>query len=348
MADDATERAISVAGVSQRSRPTQKDIAFMTGLGVATVSRALKDAPDIGESTKERVRLVAKQIGYQPNRAGVRLRTGKTHVISIVLHHKDEVADFMPQMMFGVSEALVGTPYHLVMTPYFMDADPLEPVYHVVESGTADGIIISRIERDDARVRYLSEQGFPFVAHGRTEMGIDHPFHDFDNAAYARQAVAWLAARGRKRIALLGPPHDLTFAHHIEQGFIRAIAEHSLDEVPLHATIDNDYVEIIAEAKRIMNQRTPPDGIVCAGPGAALAAITGIEEAGFTIGDQIDIVTKQSSGLRFRPAMHVIKEDHRAAGRTLARAVIAVIDGAAAESHQTLEIPQDTDGDSPV
>ena len=47
----------------------------MTGLGITTVSRALKDAPDISHETKERVRLVARQIGYQPNRAGVRLRT---------------------------------------------------------------------------------------------------------------------------------------------------------------------------------------------------------------------------------------------------------------------------------
>ncbi|EJZ17429.1 LacI family DNA-binding transcriptional regulator, partial [Rhizobium sp. Pop5] len=63
-----------------RERPTLKTIAFMTGLGVTTVSRALKDAPDIGAETKERVRMVARQLGYQPNRAGVRLRTGKTNV----------------------------------------------------------------------------------------------------------------------------------------------------------------------------------------------------------------------------------------------------------------------------
>ncbi len=108
-----------------RTRPTLKDIAFMTGLGVATVSRALNDAPDIGKATKERVRLVAKQIGYRPNRAGVRLRTGKTNVISVVLNHQDQVADLMPQIMFGISEALAGTPYHLIMTPYSIDADPV-------------------------------------------------------------------------------------------------------------------------------------------------------------------------------------------------------------------------------
>ena len=54
-------------------RPTLKTIAFLTGLGVTTVSRALKNGPEIGEETKERVRQIAKQVGYRPNRAGVRL-----------------------------------------------------------------------------------------------------------------------------------------------------------------------------------------------------------------------------------------------------------------------------------
>ena len=63
----------------------------MTGLGVTTVSRALHDAPDIGQATKERVRLVAEQIGYRPNRAGVRLRTGKTNVISLILSVESEM-----------------------------------------------------------------------------------------------------------------------------------------------------------------------------------------------------------------------------------------------------------------
>jgi LacI family transcriptional regulator len=71
---------------SAEDRPTLKTIAFLTGLGVTTVSRALKNGPEIGQDTKQRVRLIAQQIGYRPNRAGVRLRTGKTNVISLILN----------------------------------------------------------------------------------------------------------------------------------------------------------------------------------------------------------------------------------------------------------------------
>ena len=58
-------------------KPTLKTIARATGLAVATVSRALGDAPDLRADTKARVARVAAELGYVPNRAGLRLRTGR-------------------------------------------------------------------------------------------------------------------------------------------------------------------------------------------------------------------------------------------------------------------------------
>ncbi|MGO4838351.1 LacI family DNA-binding transcriptional regulator, partial [Rhizobiaceae sp. 2RAB30] len=146
---------------AEGGRPTLKTLAFMTGLGVTTVSRALKDAPEIGAETRKRVQLVAKQIGYRPNRAGVRLRTGKTNVISLVLNTEEQIGGFVSDMVYGISEFLAGTSYHLIVTPYSRNNDPLEPVRYIVETGSADGIIISRIQPDDPRVRYMVEHGMP-------------------------------------------------------------------------------------------------------------------------------------------------------------------------------------------
>ena len=53
------------------------------------------------------------------------------------------------------------------------------------------------------------------------------------------------------------------------------------------------------------------------------------------------MVVKQSSHLKFRPAMHVIRENHREAGRVLAKAVMATIDGAKAATLQSLQTPSE-------
>ena len=127
----------------------------------------------------------------------MRLRTGKTNVISLILTVETEVLGLSSHLVYGISEYLAGSPYHLIVTPYSKRSDPLDPVRYIVETASADGIIFSRTEPMDARVRYLSERGFPFATHGRTEMGIEHPFFDFDNGRYAEIAVERLARRGR-------------------------------------------------------------------------------------------------------------------------------------------------------
>jgi LacI family transcriptional regulator len=335
------------AAPSGDSRPTLKTIAFMTGLGVTTVSRALKDAPDISEDTKARVRLVARQVGYRPNRAGVRLRTGKTNVISLVLNTDDQLMGFISDIIYGVSAELAPTPYHLILTPYSSRNDPMDPVRYVVETRSADGIIISQTEPEDPRVRYMTEHGFPFATHGRTDMGIDHPWHDFDNQVFARQAVRELVARGRRRLALLAPSSALTYQRHMTDGFAEAVAESGASEVPFRAAwVDQPLEQIHAQALLLMRRPQRPDGIVSGSGSAAFAVVSAIEESGLKLGRDVDVVTKQSSRLvqMFRRELLVVSEDFRLAGRELARAVLGRIEGRPAETLQTLAVPEGVEG----
>jgi LacI family transcriptional regulator len=324
------------------TRPTLKTIAFMTGLGITTVSRALKDAPEIGEETRKRVQLVARQVGYRPNRAGVRLRTGKTNVISLILNTEQEVTGFSSDMIYGISEILADTPYHLIVTPYSRRNDPMEPVRYVVETGSADGIIISRTEPDDPRVRYMSEHGFPFAAHGRTHMGLEHPWHDFDNFAYARDAVRALVGAGRRRLALLEPSPALSYHYHMRDGFHEGVFEAGVAEVPFNgATLDNAIGDIKTRTAELMRRPNRPDGIVSGSGGAAFAIVAGIEEAGLKLGRDVDLVSKQSSRLLhwFRREIYTVDEDIKLAGRELSSAVLKRIEGADAKSLQSLSVP---------
>jgi LacI family transcriptional regulator len=330
------------AAAAETPRPTLKTIAYMTGLGVTTVSRALNDAPDIGQATKERVRLVAKQIGYRPNRAGVRLRTGKTNVISLILSVESEVLGISSHLLYGISEYLAGSPYHVIVTPYDVGRDPLDPVRYIVETGSADGVIFSRTEPQDARVRYLHERGFPFATHGRTDLGIVHPFFDFDTERYAEIAVERLIARGRRRLALLPPPGHLTYSRHMVAGFQRALDRHDLIELPIRPiTTDSGHEAIQDEMNRLMALRHRPDGLVCGSASAAISAITAAEAAGLVIGRDFDVAVKESFDLmrKFRREIEVVHEDFRRAGMGLAEAVVRTIAGMPPAELQTLDVP---------
>lgn len=117
----------------QANRPTLKTISEISGFAVQTVSRALGDAPDISAKTKKRVREIADEIGYVPNRAGVRLRTGRTYVISLVLSTEHDILSLTSRLISSIAEGLRDTQYHLVVTPDFPDEDPVKAIRYIVK-----------------------------------------------------------------------------------------------------------------------------------------------------------------------------------------------------------------------
>jgi LacI family transcriptional regulator len=311
------------------ARPTLKTIAALTGLSVATVGRALKDAPDIGEETKRRVREVAERVGYRPNRAGVRLRTGKTNVIALVRTVEEDVMNHTSQMINAISTALRGTSYHMVLMPYFPEEDPMAPIRYLVETGSADGVIINQTTPDDPRVRYMHARGFPFATHGRTDMGIEHPYFDFDNTAFARLMVREMVARGRRRLGLVAPPRAQNYARHMIAGFTDeaarlGVAAHVFDEV----TSDTAAFRIESLARQVFTGPDHPDGVVLGSATASMAMVTGGEAQGLVLGRDFDVGTKDTARFlrRFRPEMLVVHEDVSQAGSFLSRAVMAAID----------------------
>jgi LacI family transcriptional regulator len=329
-------------GPKPDERPTLKTIAAETGLAIATVSRALKDAPDIGEETKRRVRETAQRLGYRPNRAGVRLRTGKTNVIALVLSTEADVMNNTSQLLYSIARALKGTAYHLVVMPFFPDEDPMTPIRYLVETGSADGIILNQTRPDDPRVRYLMDRHFPFATHGRTDMGLDHPYFDYDNEAFGRLAVMALAKRGRSRLMIIAPPRAHAYSSHMLAGFCGEAARLGLSFETMDAVTSDDPSPLIEEAvARRFASPDPPDGLVVGSSSGMMAAVSGAERAGAVIGRDFDAVAKEAIPflVRFRKELIVMHEDVSRAGHFLAKAIIAAIEKRAPEQAQFLDTP---------
>jgi LacI family transcriptional regulator len=324
-------------------RPTLRTIAEMTGLAITTISRALNNAPELSQETRERVQKIAAEIGYVPDRTALRLKTGRTHVISLILDPHDEILGFGQSMVAGLSAALHGTPYNLVITPSFSSSDPAASVQHIIRNRMADGIIFSRTERQDPRVRLLLEQDFPFVSHGRTEFATPHPYVDYDNHAFAYQAVRRMAAKGRKKLTIVLPPMHLTFGTHLRDGFLAAVKEFGLAyELSEAMTLDSTAEEIRRVTTERIGRPDAPDGFICSGDTSALAVMAGITDAGLTIGGEIDVVAKQITRIfsLVRPRVDAIHEDTTLAGQQMGELLLRRIAGEPAASLQILHVPE--------
>lgn len=319
-------------------KPTLRTLATATGLAVTTVSRALKGAPDISEATRKRVNEKAISIGYSPDRAAVRLRTGQTRVIAFLLEPHDEMLSFGTRMIAGIMASLRNTGYHLVVMPQFADEEPLHAVRNIVRNRLADGIVFCRTRPDDERARFLTQEGFPFVSHGRTDLSAGHDYVDFDNHAFAHDAVGRLASAGAHRIALIGAPSRYTYHRHMQSGFLAAVATTGLGaETPVDIDISSPADDITDWAATAVMERGV-DGFVCGGEASALAVGRAIAELKGEAGMHIGIVAKQTTPLfdAMSRDFETIFEDLEAAGQALGTALVMRLSGHATGVQQVL------------
>jgi LacI family transcriptional regulator len=323
-------------------RVTLKTIAEMTGLSLSTVSLSLRGGTTLKQETRDKVNAAAQALGYVPDRAGVRLRTGKTNVVTLVLDGAEDSIDFARQMIQGIGQAIAGTRYHLNVTPEFSRTQSADTIRYILENRAADGVIITHTAPDDPRVEALMEAGFPFVSHGRTAFTAQHAFHDFHAEAFAGRAVERLAAKGCRRIMLVIGDDRTTNYRNLTGAFEQAARKAGLAAEVLDNGVPRSNPTMMrALGLDLAGRQNRPDGIVCDSEMRAIALIGGLLEGGLPPGDGIELIYKQTSGIlpTLFPRLDSIQEDVFAAGVELTRLLLQRIEGAPVAGLQTLAEP---------
>src|SRR5690606_23759883 len=153
---------------------------------MATVSRALAGHEQIALKTRQRVAEAARELGYVPNRAARQLVSGRSGFVGFLMPIRGPnlVDSYLGEFITGLGEGLVEHGLDLFLATVQQGQDELTVLRHVVESGRADGMVIPRVAEADERLAYLSERGFPNVAHGRLlNSSIKHNWLDSDGEA---------------------------------------------------------------------------------------------------------------------------------------------------------------------
>jgi LacI family transcriptional regulator len=332
---DVLDSAITKGG-RERKRATLKTISEATGFALTTVSRALKNEPDIGAETRAKVQAVAAKLGYRPDRAAQGLRTGRTLVVGLILDETLAVAEFEKRIIAGASKVIYDeTAYNLVVLPHTDGADPLESVRYFVEDAQVDGLIFAHTTPQDERARYLLDRQIPFVTHGRTALEEQHAYFDFDNYAMTKQAVERLVKKGRHKLAMIKSAPGLTCADHFLNGFNDGVREAGVDGILVPARFRE-------AGCRLGKGRVVPDGIVCGIETAAIGLVAGLQDAGLVVGRDIDVIAKSTSDILdyVTPPIDSFHEDLLLAGETLAHFLMKRIRGVPAEELQAVDQPR--------
>ncbi len=178
-------------------RPTIKDVAERAGVSIATVSRALNDKGDVSGPTRERVREVARSIGYSPDRAARSLASQKTRLVAVVVGdnagHRDLSLIFFGKVLAAISRRLSQSGYD----PLLLQPSDVGPEHRF------DAAIVIGVDGDDPLVAQLASRQVPLVGVDVRCAGGRAAYVGSDHANGVRLALAHLHALGHRRIAHL-------------------------------------------------------------------------------------------------------------------------------------------------
>ena len=272
---------------------TLKDIADEVGVSITTVSRGLAGYSDVAEETRQRIQKVASELGYYPNLTARRLQKQRTDTLGFIMPtFGPRFSDpFFSEFIAGIGTEAAEQNYDLLVSTHAPDSEgELNAYTHVVRGGWVDGVIVVRTREDDARIKLLCENVFPFVAFGRTNCSIDYPYVDEDGAAGMQALVQHFVDLGHQRIAFIAPPLGLMFGRFRLHGYTETMQLNKLEIDPDWVVHGDMTQQGGAQAvEKVINLKPRPTAIICCNDLMAIGAMNRIQQAGFQVGKDIAV-----------------------------------------------------------
>lgn len=312
---------------------TLKELATKLDISITTVSRALAGHEQIALKTRQRVAEAARAYGYVPNTAARTLVSGRSGFVGFVLPIRGPnlVDSFLGEFITGLGEGLVSRGSDLIIATAPQGQPELSVLHHLVESGRADGIVLTRIAETDERIAYLSERSFPFVAHGRLIDGTaKFSWLDTDGARAFEEAFDLLYALGHRRFGLVTISEPMTFRHLRQDGLATAIARRGDPSVKLDivAAPRFDRGARVEAVNRLLHGPKRPTAIIGLFDELALTVMEEAARAGLSIPRDLSVVGFDNivASAYAPPGLTTFDTAIREASREIAQMLITIIE----------------------
>lgn len=271
---------------SPDKRVTLQDIARRTGVTINTVSRALKNKPDISVKTCQRIQQVAQEMGYVRNYAASSLRSGRTKTIGLILGEMSN--PYYAVVADAVHEAASALGYTLLTLCTREDPQQEMLAVETALSRQVDGILLFPGRDASEAIRRMRETRTPYVLMSRSlnDRLDDCVMCDEDEGGYL--ATRHLIEGGRRKLAFLCKSEIVYSTEHRYKGFLRACDEFAIPEENRHCAINLPAAEEEATLRRWHAEGV--DGIFVFCDMEAWNAISCLEGLGVKIPQDIAVV----------------------------------------------------------
>lgn len=271
-----------------RRRVTLKDIALETGFAINTVSKALRDAPDLAEATKKQIKRVADGMGYIVNSSANSLRSGLTRTLALV------VADITNPLFAIIAKEIETAAQNNQYTVIMMNTEENEAreeraVRAAIEKNV-DGVLLFQTQLNRRAVSRLDDVGIPCVLIHRIfeDQKMDAVCIDEFRGGYL--AGKRLLDRGRTHIVMLNAPMYISSSQQRQAGFEHAMAEAGMADNCRIAHLDSALGGCQEILTALFQSPSKPDGLFCFSDMLAFESINCLHEMGLRVPEDVSVI----------------------------------------------------------
>jgi LacI family transcriptional regulator len=269
-----------------------KDIAKDLGLSAVTISKVLRNHPDIAQETRERVLKRVQELDYLPNILARGLVTGRSYLIGLVV--PDLLYPFFAEIAKSISTVVGAQGYSVIISSSDEDAQiEAREIQHLV-SRQLDALAVASSDSSTASFARMDRASHPYVLIDRQFDGLAANFVGIDDVAAGRMATEHLLHRGCRTVAHIRGRENSTGMRRFE-GYRQALQARGIacEEryVVASERVDSGSEELGAEAmRRLLAHKPRPDGVFCFNDPLAIGAMNAILEAGLRIPEDIAVI----------------------------------------------------------
>ncbi len=294
----------------QSKPPTIKDIAKKLHLSVSTVSRALRNVPDINPETKRNILELAEELNYQPNKLARSLRQNQTNTIGVIVPNLDYV---ISTMVKGIDEAALEAGFTVIVCQSNESFGREVVNTRRMLNSLVDGFIISISSetKSNEHFKVLQEREIPMVVFDRVIPDILASSVILDNEEGGFIATEHLIEQGYRKIAILAGPKTLGISNSRFKGYQKALKKHNIKfdpELVVHCDFNQDFAFFATE--ELLSSKKRPDAIFTISDRMAIGAMLAIKNKGLKMPEEIGLVgfNNEPSLALFTPSISSVEQ----------------------------------------
>ncbi|MDP5170980.1 MAG: LacI family transcriptional regulator [Bacteroidia bacterium] len=310
---------------------TIKDIARKLGISTSTVSRALRDQPDVNPETKEQVRKLAEELNYQPNLFASGLVSRRTRLLGVVVPRISN--HFFSAITSGVQNVAYKHQYRVIICESDHSVERERENIEALLSIRVDGIIVAPLmDYEHSMTDHLANilaRDVPLVYVDRVQPAVVASSILIDDFLAAREATEYLISTGCRRLAHFTGPQWTSVCRDRKLGFIEAVNRAGL-ELREDWIIETGFepwhaAEVV---KKLWEDPIRPDGILGINDRVLAGASHALTGMGVSIPEDVSMIGFSDNPLSslIRPTLSSVRQPAYEMGEVAATLILEQID----------------------